>query len=127
MSTATQRTREMNVFDPECTSRAVLEHSTGRWGGLVLVSLLPGALRFAQVRRTVSGIGDRMLSQTLQRLEADGLISRSELSTIPPHVEYALTELGRPIAARVSDLIDAIYEQLPGIVAHRTSGTAAAD
>ncbi|MDF1488593.1 winged helix-turn-helix transcriptional regulator [Tessaracoccus caeni] len=121
MTKATDLAREMNVFDPGCTSRAVLEHATGRWGSLVLASLVDRPLRFAEVRRAVTGIGDRMLSQTLQRLEADGLVSRTERSTIPPHVEYALTDLGRPIAERVCDLIEAIYRQLPGIVAHQRS------
>lgn len=113
----------MSVFDPGCTSRAVLEHATGRWGGLVLAALVDGPVRFAHLRRAVTGIGDRMLSQTLQRLEADGLVSRTELSTIPPHVEYDLTDLGRPIAERVCDLIEAIYQQLPGIVAHQRQGS----
>ncbi len=109
----------MSVFDPECLSRAVLEHATGRWGSLVLASLIDGPLRFAEVRRAVTGIGDRMLSQTLQRLEADGLLSRTELSTIPPHVEYELTDLGRPIAQQICELIETIYHQLPAIVAHQ--------
>lgn len=120
MTAATDLAREMSVFDPACLSRAVLEHATGRWGSLVLASLVDGPLRFAQVRRSVSGIGDRMLSQTLQRLEADGLVSRKEHSAIPPHVEYDLTGLGRPIAERICDLIEAIYQQLPGIVAHQS-------
>lgn len=119
MATPVERSAVMSVFDPECTSRSVLDHATGRWGGLVLASLSDGPQRFAHIRRTVTGIGDRMLSQTLQRLEADGLISRSEISSIPPHVEYALTDLGTPIAARICDLIETIYQQLPGIVAHQ--------
>ncbi|MFT3662448.1 MAG: helix-turn-helix domain-containing protein [Gordonia sp. (in: high G+C Gram-positive bacteria)] len=119
MSEATERAREMNVFDPGCTSREILEHATGRWGGLVLAALVDGPMRFAELRRAVAGIGDRMLAQTLQRLEADGLVSRTEISTIPPHVEYDLTDLGRPIAEQVCRLIDVIYRQLPGIVAHQ--------
>jgi DNA-binding HxlR family transcriptional regulator len=98
MSRATERAAGMSVFDPDCTSRAVLEHATGRWGGLTLAALVDGPLRFAEVRRAVSGVSDRMLSQTLQRLEADGLVSRTQHSAIPPRVDYDLTELGRPIA-----------------------------
>jgi len=119
MSGAAERVDGMSVFDPDCTSREVLEHATGRWGGLALAALVDGPLRFAEVRRAVSGISDRMLSQTLQRLEADGLVSRTQHSAIPPRVDYALTDLGRPIAERVCDLIEAIYAQLPGIVAHQ--------
>ncbi|NYI60242.1 winged helix-turn-helix transcriptional regulator [Cellulomonas soli] len=119
MSRATERADGMSVFDPGCTSRSVLEHATGRWGALTLAALVDGPLRFAQVRRAVSGVSDRMLSQTLQRLEADGLLSRTQHSVIPPRVDYELTDLGRPIAARICDLIDAIYDQLPGIVTHQ--------
>ncbi|GAA3658426.1 winged helix-turn-helix transcriptional regulator [Microbacterium marinilacus] len=113
----------MSVFDPECTSREVLEHATGRWGALVLASLADKPLRFAEVRRQVTGIGDRMLSQTLQRLHADGLVSRTEHSAIPPHVTYALTGIGAPIADRICELIDTIYQQLPAIVAHHYACT----
>ena len=60
-----------------------------------------------------------MLTQTLQQLEADGLVSRTPHSTIPPRVDYALTDLGRPIAERICDLITTIYQQLPGIVTHQ--------
>ena len=119
MSRATERAAGMSVFDPDCVSREVLEHATGRWGGLTLAALVDGPLRFAQVRRAVGGVSDRMLAQTLQRLEADGLVSRTPRSTIPPHVDYDLTDLGRPIAEGVCGLIDAIYRQLPGIVTHR--------
>ena len=109
----------MSVFDPDCTSREVLEHATGRWGALTLAALVDGPLRFAEVRRAVVGVSDRMLSQTLQRLEADGLVRRTPRATIPPRVDYDLTDLGRPIADRVCDLIETIYQQLPGIVAHQ--------
>ncbi|MEX5713759.1 helix-turn-helix domain-containing protein [Parafrankia sp. FMc6] len=109
----------MSVFDTDCTSREVLEHATGRWGSLALAALVDGPLRFAEVRRAISGISDRMLAQTLQRLEADGLVSRTAHSAIPPRVDYALTDLGRPIAQRILDLIQAVYDQLPGIVQHQ--------
>ena len=119
MSRGTERAAQMSVFDPDCVSREVLEHATGRWGGLTLAALVDGPLRFAEVRRAVGGVSDRMLAQTLQRLETDGLVSRTPQSTIPPRVDNDLTDLGRPIAERVCDLIEAIYRQLPGIVTHR--------
>lgn len=68
-----------------------------------------------------------MLRQTLQRLEGDGLVTRTPHLTVARRVDYELTGLGRPIAERICDLIDAIYEQLPGIVAHqRANGTGSA-
>jgi len=119
MKPGIERVEELGVFDPDGTSREVLEHATGRWGALTLAALVDGPLRFAEVRRAVGGISDRMLAQTLQRLEADGLVSRTPHSTIPPRVDYELTDLGRPIAQRICDLIEAIHDQLPGIVAHQ--------
>ncbi|WP_437773349.1 winged helix-turn-helix transcriptional regulator [Arthrobacter sp. KNU40] len=119
MSRGTVRVDGMSVFDPACTSRAVLEHATGRWGALTLAALVDEPLRFSEVRRAVNGVSDRMLSQTLQRLEVDGLVTRTSHSTIPPWVDYDLTDLGRPIAARICDLIETIYDQLPAIVTHQ--------
>ena len=106
------------VADPDVASRSVLEHSTGRWGALTLAALIDGPLRFAELARAVRGISDRMLVQTLQRLEAHGLVSRTPHPTIPLRVDYALTDLGRPIARSVRDLITTIHDQLPGIIAH---------
>ena len=119
MSSGTDRVASMSVFDPDCTSREVLEHATGRWGALTLAALVDGPLRFSEVRRAVNGVSDRMLTQTLQRLEADGLVSRTPHPTIPARVDYSLTPLGLPIAERICDLIETIYAQLPGIVAHQ--------
>jgi DNA-binding HxlR family transcriptional regulator len=68
-----------------------------------------------------------MLWQTLQRLEDDGLVARTPHPAVARRVDYELTCLGRPIAERICDPIDAIYEQLPGIVAHqRANGTGSA-
>ncbi|MGO4784750.1 winged helix-turn-helix transcriptional regulator [Cryobacterium sp. W22_MBD10_FK3] len=109
------------MTDQVGTSREVLEHATGRWGALTLAALLDGPLRFAQLGRAVRGISDRMLVQTLQRLEGHGLVSRTPHPTEALRVDYALTDLGRPIAVSVHDLIDTIHDQLPGILAHHYS------
>ncbi|MFF3333192.1 winged helix-turn-helix transcriptional regulator [Streptomyces sp. NPDC002888] len=67
----------------------------------------------------VARVSDRMLWQTLQRLEDDGLAIRTPHPTVARRLDYELTDLGQPITERICDLIDAIYEQLPGIVAHQ--------
>jgi DNA-binding HxlR family transcriptional regulator len=115
----TQRLDGMSVFDPECLSRSVLEHATGRWGAVTLAALADGPLRFTHLRAAVTGISDRMLTQTLHRLLADGLVQRTVTPTVPPRVDYELTAVGRPIAERICGLIEAIYEQVPAIVAHQ--------
>ena len=72
-----------DVFSADCPSRAAWEHVTGRWGALVLGALADGPMRFGAVRRAVGGVSDRMLSQTLQALERDGLVHREDHGTNP--------------------------------------------
>ena len=108
-----------DVFERECPSRATLEHATGRWGLLALVALLDGTIRFNALRRRVSGISEKMLSQTLQALERDGLVLREARPTIPPHVEYSLTALGRELAAKLLDLIELLEGRMPQVMAAR--------
>src|SRR5690242_11075247 len=77
-----------------CPSRLILEHITSRWGVLVLATLLERPYRFSELRRTVGGVSEKMLAQTLQTLERDGFVHREARPVIPPHVEYSLTPLG---------------------------------
>lgn len=65
-----------DVFESRCPSRAILKHITSSWGILTLIALKSGTLRFSELRRRVSGVSERMLSQTLQQLEGDGLLVR---------------------------------------------------
>jgi len=102
------------------SAREALINATSRWGVLTLAALLDGPLRFAALRRAIGGISDRMLSQTLQLFEIDGLVEREVLSQIPPHVEYRLTPSGEPIATKMAELIAAIHDQLPAILESRS-------
>lgn len=99
----------------ECPSREVLKHVTSRWGVLVLMALQGGTHRFSELRRRISGVSERMLAQTLQWLEGDGLVSRVAYEVVPPHVEYSLTPLGREAAEHVRALADWIETSLPQI------------
>jgi DNA-binding HxlR family transcriptional regulator len=98
-----------------CPSRDVLKHVTSRWGVLVLISLEGGTRRFSELRRGIGGVSERMLAQTLQWLEGDGLVDRVAFEVVPPHVEYSLTPLGREAAERVRALADWIEASLPRI------------
>lgn len=102
-----------------CPSRDVLKHVTSRWGVLVLIALGNGTLRFSELRRMVGGVSERMLAQTLQWLEGDGLVDRVAFKVVPPHVEYSLTPLGREAAEKVGALADWIETHLPLIIQHR--------
>ena len=99
----------------DCPSREVLKHVTSRWGVLVLMTLEGGTHRFSELRRTIGGVSERMLAQTLQWLEGDGLVDRVAYEVVPPHVEYSLTALGREAAERVRALADWIETSLPRI------------
>ena len=103
------------VFARDCPSRAVLEDVGSKWGILALLALGESSYRFNALRRRVDGVSEKMLSQTLQTLERDGLVTRDVKSTIPPRVEYSLTELGVKIATRlreVADLLEASVSEV---------------
>ncbi|MGV9453637.1 winged helix-turn-helix transcriptional regulator [Streptomyces sp. NPDC003635] len=90
-----------------CPYRLVLEHVTSRWGVLVLINLLDRPHRFSELRRAISEVrpvSEKMLTQTLQTLERDGMVLRDAKPVIPPRVDYSLTELGHEAAERVRDL-----------------------
>ncbi len=113
-----------NVLVAECPSRMVLQHVTSRWGGLVMIALQTGTHRFSTLRRRIGGVSDRMLAQTLQLLEADGLVLRVAHDVVPPHVDYSLTPLGAEVSAHVVQLATLIECNLPTIMAHRAAKAA---
>lgn len=113
-----------NLLAPDCPSRPVLQHLTSRWGALVMIALAIGPHRFAQLRRRIGGISERMLAQTLQELEADGFVLRTAHPVVPPHVDYELTPLGREAADHVVALSGWIEAALPRILAERQARAA---
>src|SRR6202162_629479 len=82
----------------------VLARVGDKWSILVVSRLGEGALRFNELRRSIGGISQRMLTLTLRGLERDGLVTRTVFPTIPPRVDYALTPLGRDLLEPVSAL-----------------------
>lgn len=105
-----------DVFAKDCTSRETMEHVTGRWGTLAMVALLDGTTRFNALRRRVDGISEKMLSQTLQALERDGLVLREARPTIPPHVEYSLTPVGRQVADKLLELVELLESRMSSVM-----------
>nr|WP_246165190.1 helix-turn-helix domain-containing protein [Pigmentiphaga aceris] len=114
-----EQLRRGELFAAACPSRDVLKHLTSRWGVLVLVALMAGTHRFSDLRRKIGGVSEKMLAQTLQWLESDGLVDRHAYPVVPPHVEYRLTALGMEAAVRVEALADWIEGNLPRIMAYR--------
>lgn len=75
-----------------------------KWSVLIITLLSGGPRRFTEIKRTINGISQRMLTLCLRALERDGLITRTVHAVMPPHVEYALTPLGHSLAQAVSAL-----------------------
>lgn len=82
----------------------VLARVGDKWSVLVVTRLGDGPVRFNELKRSIGGISQRMLTLTLRGLERDGLVTRTVLPTVPPRVDYALTPLGRDLLQPVSAL-----------------------
>ncbi|MFC0709753.1 winged helix-turn-helix transcriptional regulator [Azorhizophilus paspali] len=82
---------------PGCPVERTLQLIDGKWKGVVLFHLLEGPMRFNQLRRQLQNCTQRMLTNQLRELEADGLVHRKIYAQVPPKVEYSLTPLGRTL------------------------------
>ncbi|WP_420336920.1 winged helix-turn-helix transcriptional regulator [Roseibium sp.] len=111
--------RRGELFNQDCPSREILKHLTSRWGVLVLIALLERDQRFSELRRTVGGVSEKMLAQTLQTLEADGFVDRFSHPVVPPHVDYSLTPIGREVALQVRQIADWIEINIGRILSSR--------
>lgn len=102
-----------DVLSDRCPSRKVLTHVTSRWGMLALVALKDGqSYRFSDLRRTMKGISEKMLTETLQHLERDGFVLRTAFPVVPPRVEYRLTPMGKEITRHVVTLVAYIEDKI---------------
>lgn len=108
-----------DVLAGACPTRQVVNRIGDRWSLLVLYALEAGTHRFAELRRTVDGITQKMLTQTLRLLERDGLVRREVFASVPPHVEYSLTPLGRSLSGRIAAIREWAYANMDGIEAAR--------
>ncbi len=93
-----------HVSDSCLAVREVLNRVGDKWSVLIVGLLADGPKRFSELRRAIEGISQRMLTLTLRGLERDGLVTRTVYPTIPPRVEYQLTELGRTLRQPIQSL-----------------------
>ena len=93
-----------DVYENRCPTRLVLDRLADKWAVLILDRLDEGPVRFNHIRRDIKGISQKVLSQTLKKLERDGLVSRAVFATVPVTVEYKLTPLGRTLTETISAL-----------------------
>ena len=82
----------------------VLARVGDKWSVLVVMQLGQGPRRFSELKRAIDGVSQRMLTLTLRGLERDGMVTRTVTPTIPPRVDYELTDLGRSLSAPVMAL-----------------------
>ena len=101
-----ETTPPWNVFDSHCPTRQVLDLIADKWTVLVIRRLSDGTLRFAQLRRSVDGISQKVLTNILRGLERDGIVTRRIYASVPPKVEYSLTSLGRSLCGLVEGICD---------------------
>jgi len=100
-------TKRTDLFEANAACpfiRDLLTRVGDKWSVLIIVFLGDHRRRFTELRRTIDGISQRMLTHTLRGLERDGLVERTVFATVPPRVEYALTPLGHTLLKTVRDL-----------------------
>lgn len=88
---------EYDAFLAACPTRKLLDRISDKWVSLVLVALADGSRRYNELARTIAGVSQKMLTQTLRTLERDGLVARTVTAAVPVRVDYALTPLGETL------------------------------
>lgn len=101
MTAAARKARDKvayNAMDANCPTRQLVDVLSDKWVCLVFCSLLRGPARHSEIARQISGVSQKMLTQTLRNLERDGFVSRTVTAEVPVRVDYELTDLGRNFA-----------------------------
>jgi DNA-binding HxlR family transcriptional regulator len=88
---------EYDAFLAHCPSRQLLDRLSDKWVTLTLCALEMEPQRYSQLARTIAGVSQKMLTQTLRSLERDGMVTRTVTATVPVTVTYELTDLGRSL------------------------------
>jgi len=108
-------TSQPSVMSSKCESRLYMAILASKWSLLVINSLADQPQRNGQLMRAIDGISQKMLTQTLRQLEEINIISRRDFRTVPPHVLYELTDLGRSLKTEVHSLIRWIETHMPDL------------
>ncbi|MFA5949238.1 MAG: helix-turn-helix domain-containing protein [Hyphomicrobium sp.] len=104
---------------PDCAVRCVLNRIGDKWSFLIILTLAKRPYRFGELKREISDISQRMLTETLRSLQRDGLVNRTVYSTMPLSVGYSLTEMGASILEPMMGLVRWAKEKQPAIEAAR--------
>ncbi len=107
-------------FDPECPIRNVLSRVSDKWSLLVLYTLqVGGVIRFKELQRELPDISQKMLTVTLRTLQEDGFVVRKAYPTIPPKVEYSLSERAHSFMTHITPLVVWSKENMESIIKDR--------
>jgi DNA-binding HxlR family transcriptional regulator len=113
----------VDVFDPACPTRQVLDLIGDRWTVLIVLALTEQTMRFTELRKRLRGISPKVLTNVLRNLERDGLVDREVFAEVPPRVEYSLTPLGHTLHKPLDALRDWATKHMPDINDVRQSTT----
>lgn len=109
-----------DLYSADCPCRDILDLVASKWSALIIGKLDDEPHRFGELRRAIPGITQKMLTQTLRRLEHDGLVARRVLAQKrPPQVEYSLTDLGATVTEPLAAMRDWTEQHLPDVRAAR--------
>ncbi len=109
--------KQGDLYNPLCPTRSIIDHVSSVWGTVLLKALAENkTMRFAELKRQIEGISEKMLAQTLRNFERDGLVTRKSYPVKPPKVEYSLTPLGRNCAGHVITFCSFIEDHMYTIV-----------
>ncbi|WP_426637014.1 winged helix-turn-helix transcriptional regulator [Planosporangium sp. 12N6] len=111
---------EPSPYAKNCGSRQVLDRIGDRWSVLVVIMLADGLKRYSELAQRIEGVSQKMLTQTLRGLERDGLVTRTVHASVPPRVDYALTDLGRSVLDLVAGLEAWATDHLGDVLAARS-------
>jgi DNA-binding HxlR family transcriptional regulator len=112
---------EYDAFLESCPSRRLLDRISDKWATLVLAALEQGPQRYSQLARTIAGVSQKMLTQTLRTLERDGLLTRTVTATVPVTVTYELTPLGSSLQTLMTDVKYWAESHMDQVLAARAS------
>lgn len=95
---------KMSISEKSCSLREVLDIIGGKWSMPIIYILSQGKMRFKELERSIEGINTRMLVKELKNMEVNGIVTRQVFATVPPTVEYTLTEKGKKLLPSIVSL-----------------------
>ncbi|HKE80593.1 MAG TPA: helix-turn-helix domain-containing protein [Solirubrobacteraceae bacterium] len=124
ITAAERRAKAREAYDAylaECPSRQLLDTLSSKWVTLIVSALADGPQRYSELSRTIAGVSQKMLTQTLRALERDGLVKRTITPAVPVRVEYALTPLGQSLVPLVGQIKAWAEEHMDDVLAARAA------